>query len=206
MKKQPQQDLLRKIKPLSQLDTSESSTEPTNTNSGNKFAKAKAKAKESSTDSCSTPANELIVNFPPSRLDHVSTSERRVQFSTTSSMIPVKYTRKEAWYPEWSESYFKQRVMYHARDMYHKYGNRPNEGELLKIPALALRYLGMEPQIFQDLLQCKRGQRKNHILRVLQLQSTCSPERLRELSEESSESARARATELGEAYAELQLD
>ena len=132
-------------------------------------------------------------------------SERRVQFSATSSMIPVRHTRKEAWYPEWSESYFKQRVMYHARDMYHQYGNRPNDG-LLKIPALALRYLGMEPQIFQDLLQCKRGQRKNHILRVLQLQSTCSPERLREVSEESSQSARARATELGEAYAELQLD
>ena len=203
MKKQPQQDLLRKIKPLSQLDTSESSTEPTNTNSGKKFAKAQAN--ESSTDSRSTPVNKLIVNFPPSRLDHACTSERRVQFSATSSMIPVKYTRKEAWYPEWSESYFKQRVMYHARDMYQQYGNRPNDG-LLKIPALALRYLGMEPQIFQDLLQCKRGQRKNHILRVLQLQSTCSPERLRELSEESSESARARATELGETYAELQLD
>ncbi len=197
MKIQPQQDWLRKIEPLSQLDldTSESSTEPTNTNSGKKFAKAKAK--ESST--------ELIVNFPQSRLDHVSTSERRVQFSRTSSMIPVECTRKEAWYPEWSESYFKQRVMYHARDMYHQYGNMPNDG-LLKIPALALRYLGMEPQIFQDLLQCKRGQRKNHILRVLQLQSTCNPERLRELSEESSESARARATELGEAYAQLQLD
>ena len=198
MKKQPQPDLLRTIKSLSQLDNSESSTEPTNTNSG-EFAKTKAN--ESSTHS----HNELIVNFPPSRLDHVSTSERRVQFSRTSSMIPVECTRKEAWYPEWSESYFKQRVMYHARDMYHQYGNRPNDG-LLKIPALALRYLGMEPQIFQDLLQCKRGQRKNHILRVLQLQSTCSPERLREVSEESSQSARARATELGEAYAQLQLD
>ena len=130
MKKQPQQDFLRKFKPLSQLDTSESSTEPTNTNSGKKFAKAQAKERNTHSH------NELIVNFPPSRLDHACTSERRVQFSTTSSMIPVKYTRKEAWYPEWSESYFKQRVMYHARDMYQQYGNRPND-ELLKIPALA---------------------------------------------------------------------
>ena len=201
MKKQS--DLLL-TSPPSQLDTSESSTEPTNSN---KFTSERSTdpTNSSKQNVLGASANQLIVDFPASRLDAIdsdsSSSEEisknihRVQFSPTCSTTLVENTAKEGWYPEWSKSYFEHRMMFHARDMYHLYGNRPNDG-LLQSPALALRYLGMEPSIFQDLLQCKRGQRKNHIMKVLQYQHTCSSDQLSELSEQSSEFARARATDL----------
>lgn len=197
MKKQS--DLLFRS-PTNQLDTSESSTEPTN-------ALPKSKQYDHG-----APANQLIVEFPASRLDaidsdsseEITKSIQKVKFSPTRSVVSID-THDGAWYSDRAKSYFEQRLKFHARDMYNQFGKRPND-KLLESPALALRYLGMEPAIFQGMLQCVRGQRKDHITRVVQQQHTCSSDQLCELSEQSSESARARATELGKAYARLQLD
>eukprot|EP00985_Skeletonema_marinoi_P022873 scaffold14819_cov197-Skeletonema_marinoi.AAC.1 len=68
------------------------------------------------------------IDSDSSSSEEISKNIHRVQFSPTCSMTLVENTAKEGWYPEWSKSYFEQRIMFHARDMYHLYGKRPNDG------------------------------------------------------------------------------
>ena len=45
--------------------------------------------------------------------------------------------------PGRSRSHFEQHLMYHARDMYKKFGDRPNDVGLLETPGMSIIFMKM---------------------------------------------------------------